>query len=222
MPEFQLPSGPPETLDLLELLDVTFDVDVAPSDVSQVKGFLNGRNDVHVTHRKRITIGSRSGELSSVIGVHDDPRDSKPNDVYLHGHVRVERRTKRSELEAPDAAWSAAVKLLCAQMGTRAAAVTMRLRIPLQGAITAVQLPIAVGRGEVTGFSEIRGVQLSQPDPEDPKKTLYSAILQRTEDRLNVDVLTTAAVMLDSATLEFAFGKAMSVARLAVPSIEVP
>jgi hypothetical protein len=219
MPDFQLPVGTDQALDSLELLNVSFDIDVKPADERVVRSFLAGRANVHVKHRHRAALGTRDGELSAILGVHEDARRGLPNDLFLHGHVRFERRTPRPAIRVSDAEWRAVVDLLHGLMGARPAEVNLRLNLP-QDTVAALQLPIDLRRSEVAGFSEIRGVQLAQLDAEDADRVLYSAILQRTPSGLAVDVQTPAAIVLDHNALVEAFQRAMSVARLAVPSME--
>jgi hypothetical protein len=164
-------------------------------------------------------VGSADGEISAVIGVHQEQQttDGSP-DSYAHAHVRLQCRAGRAERIPKDEQWQSFVETLHDLIGESPAAVNLRLLVPREGTVTAVQLPIPFGH-EISGFSQIRGVQLAEPDPDDKDKVLYSVILQLAGESISADIRLYAVLKIGSNILEEAFAKAFDVAKLALPSI---
>jgi hypothetical protein len=220
MPEFELPVATHDLLNRVLFLSVSFDADIEADRGDRIEDILGNERAKHAEYRRTVTFGTERAELSAVLGVHSEEQTQGPNDFYVHGHVRVERRPPRDELTCPEETWAEFRELLKDLMADSPAAVNLRMALPAEGTVTAVTLPIGFGPGDVAGFSEIRGVQLVQSDPDDENKWLYSVIMQRTAVGVFIDVETPAALDLNSGVLSEAFVKIMDVAKLAVPSME--
>jgi hypothetical protein len=177
---------------------------------------------------RRILVGERTflfrfhiqvDEVTSVSGGQLTLGENSPDyQVYCQLEVSATSEGDRQPEDHPE--WAKLFHAVQKYVGQVTAYITLRLMVPSVGTVTAVRLPIPLGSTEVAGFSEVRGVRLSQLDKSvHNSNELYSVILDYYGESLAVDVRTPGELPLTYDMLGAAVQQSWPLAQQAVPSL---
>ncbi len=138
-------------------------------------------NAVHATFRQNVQIADAACGFRGTIGVHDNRNlrvlEEGETGIGLHYSYDLERDVKHKDAKADN--WDRLSKAVSDVLGTQEMLVTMISLFDEKQIIPGTALPIPLGESGVSGFSEIRGVRLVQPDPADKNNELYSVVLDK-------------------------------------------
>jgi hypothetical protein len=167
-----------------------------------------------------VDFGRGAAEVRALIGIHE-PKAIQGVDLFGHEprphwvHFSVDFVAGIQGRENRTCAWAAVYEALCTILSSRALNVTAFWSLPRSSFTFAVALPIPL-QGDIPGFTDIRGVRLAEPDPDNPGSDLYSLILDHYETSASVQVRTTLEDMLSTDLLQKATDRALSIVGLAV------
>jgi hypothetical protein len=164
---------------------------------------------LHLWYSTGKDVLGRTGELNIKVGVHvDDPAGS-----WTHVAVELEDDDRPRERQ-PDN-WQAVLGRVDAMLGPTAEWDCMvRLIMPKASVATAVDLPIGLDDTS-TGFAEIRGVRLVQPDTTAARAELYSVVLDQFHESTSVTATFAGIFRFNEGLLADVFERGMEIIRLA-------
>jgi len=139
--------------------------------------------------------------LRGLIGIHDSRASGKapePSEagIVLHYSFELEKDVTTKDAQADD--WDRLSEAVSGVVGSHQVIVSMWAVRAKDEIVPATALPIALGDTGVSGFSEIRGVRLAQPDPSDKDNDLYSVVL----DKEGNEYFVTASTSIEATGLE--------------------
>ncbi len=156
---------------------------------------------VHSSFGRNTAIGGSRGVLRGLIGIHDSRASGKapePSEagIVLHYSFELEKDVTTKDAQADD--WDRLSEAVSGVVGSHQVIVSMWAVRAKDEIVPATALPIALGDTGVSGFSEIRGVRLAQPDPSDKDNDLYSVVL----DKEGNEYFVTASTSIEATGLE--------------------
>jgi len=222
MPDFDTPVLPEhfEGESLRIAIRSTYDLSEAES---RALDATVGRSELHTTFREYVPFTGRTAEIRGLIGVH---RSRGVQEELFHGPA-AHRRWVHTDLTFTQGVlpanpkrqrWDEAYEALLEAAGPQPGDVDVFWSLPRARTAFKVALPIPL-LGDIPGFSEIQGVRLVQPDPSNLAAELYSVILNHQFDRATVQVRFGIDVHLGRDVLSRALDKAISIASLAVNTV---
>lgn len=226
MPHFTIPAAPdhlPVQSFSLALENTLVISDEAYNTIRQRTGLGAGTN--HVAIRESVEIGGTSAELRGLIGLHpggeeagEDTDQTQPD--YPWVHYSLELRPARGAESVSEGHWRTISSALAEILGAHTINFSSTVWFQRGDVVLAVSLPIELGPSEVPGFSEIRGVRLSKPDPDDNSKDLYSAIIDNYSKYVYITISATIESPFDKDVLVRAFDRVSSITDLLVKQVE--
>ncbi len=232
MPSVKIPISPIPASVTVDLLRVRLDAILDEHEFEQINGSINlpGKNTEtigkHARFRRQINFGGSPAELSGSLGLHDirgtpqhiSSDQAEETGLDLHYDVQIRIGIPRAELT--EGGWDELLQLSRPVVAGLELTTELWCRVNESGQTLAVSLPISLEGAGVAGFNEITGVQLVNRSSADDAKELYSAIVQRVNDILGVQVTLEIGDSLDDDVLDAALQKALTVLKLAVPSVQ--
>lgn len=177
----------------------------------------------HAVLREFVTFQDRPSEVYGVIGVHDiraTPSFEPSRDDAFTLHVGVQLRKRGTGQETQDQQWVEVVSALPPLLSGHELNVECYGRVADEGISLAVSLPIELDGSGVAGFTHITGVRLEQRVESEHAMALErSAVVQQLDGAVGLMVSTTVAPPFGPTLLARAADRAMTLGRLAVPSL---
>lgn len=229
-PTFKLPTASSELLDRIRFLRVEYEDGLLEHQAASLASLLKCEGgDRHVSMRQNVSLGSRTMELSAILGLHDlrstEEYRARPADqadesgFWIHFHAGIQKSSGREASE--DADWGEVMAALGEVLGPQPLRADLRMTVPADSATLAVSLPIALEGTGVPGFTSIRGVELVLESDGGDSEPIYSVILQRLQSSVTASTWLTAELTIDEGVLLNAWERSIPVVKLAIPSLEV-
>lgn len=224
MPEFVLPVFPDDLPPDRFFVSVWSSFDLSVEEEEGLRRVLGENLLGHHTIREQVEFAGKTAEVRALIGIHG-PRPQQETDLFedasrthwihfsLDFTAGIRPRNNQSQM------WAVAYEALRNTVSSRVFDVNAFWSFPKDSSTFAVALPILL-QGDIPGFTEIRGVRLSEPDPDDPTGELYSLILDHYGNSASAQVRTTLDSDLSGDLLKKAMDRAIAIVRLAVEPIQ--
>lgn len=195
-------------------------VDLSEAQVDAIRAAVRfDGEDSLAAFRENVTIGDVHCGFAGHIGVHDlrgvsseTEKDECALTLHYSFELEIGIRYKAKRGDRWESLSNAAADLLAT---AHPVSVTLSCVFPEDEIVPATALPIALGKSGVSGFSEIRGVRLAQPDPSDPSLDLYSVIVDRDQRHYYLTAATLIEASLNAELLTRALDRLRDVAALA-------
>ncbi len=177
--------------------------------------------DAHGGYGDEVSVAGTPLALRGSIGIHDyrankDVAQVTKSGFFAHYTLELEAGIK---VQKNAEGWDKLSDAVANALPKHTCRVRLQQFIPTGRVAPATSLPIPLGEA-ISGFTEIRGVRLAQPDPADPKKELYSVILQLTGDGgYGISTLTFIESRLDGDLLTRALNRLAEISGLAYKEV---
>ncbi len=179
-------------------------------------------DEAHYTFRSSVEISESQCELRGLIGVHHVPATPGENarDAATVLHYAFELGKDAAAEDKQDDDWQRCSDVVATVVGTHQVTASMWAEFSANQIVPATALPIPLGESGVSGFAEIRGVRLVQPDSNDRSVELYSVVLDKIRNGFGMSVTTSIeSTGLDVEVLRRALDRLNDVAALAYKEV---
>ena len=213
----------PERLPLgFDLVSASAYVEVTEADFIAIRkqaGFNKPDADAHFG--SDVVVGGTTLALDASVGVHDYRRDEDFEELTETGFIVHYSLELEAGIQAgkTDDVWGKLSDAVANVVAKHECRVRLQQFLPPGKIVPATSLPIQLGES-VSGFTEIRGVRLAQPDT-DTKKELYAVILQLTSDGgYSMSTLTGIESRLDGELLTKAINRLAEISGLVYKEVQ--
>jgi len=200
-------------------LRATLDLDA--NSLSALRDALAEELPAHSSFRHETSFCGEQAELSGLIGIHkregegqSELFDGPTSPGWIHYNLRL--ATTSRPRNTASSTWDRFAGCVANTLRSHVVQVNANWFLPSNHTTLGVALPIALGSSELPGFKEIRGVRLSQPDPDSKNEELYSLILDQARDETIVQVRSSIESVLDDHIMDNALARCISIVELAV------
>lgn len=235
MPDYAVPLMP-EGLDPKGfILTVRVELELAADEYERIRKDLGSEEKhLHARFASEVKLlDGEAGKLTGLIGLHDlrETRE-REEEKEEHKHEKEEPypdawlvyelvlKWPCEARQALDDRWTALYSAIVKAFPEKPVwRIFLSLFLPASKVLPFVNVPIPLAESEISGFSEIRGVRVVQPDPEDAENELYSVILDHRGELMAIRVEAPLEAGCDESILSVAFERALSIAKLAFETV---
>jgi hypothetical protein len=142
------------------------------------------KTDAHGWLSGEVPVAGTALALKGSMGVHDYRGEKDVAEMTTTGfvaHYTVELEAGLT-VDKEEEGWAKLSDALAKVLKKHTSSIRLQQFFAPGKVVPATSLPIQLGEAGISGFAEIRGVRLVQPDPSDTKNALYSVILDLTSD----------------------------------------
>lgn len=221
MLDFTLPRFPEVVPVLGASLTVRSTSDLMQDEVEALRAQISGEISRHASFRQEVQFAGGKAEFRGVIGIHrvqataeGDLFQTEPQEKHWI-HFQLDLLTGVRPRPHKGDSWDELAHAVSRVLNARPIRVSAFWSLPRDRVTFAVTLPIELGY-DIPGFSEIRGVRLAQPDPDNPDDDLYSLILNHSGKSATVQISASFESTFSHDLLTKALDRATAVANFGV------